>query len=55
MKTKNLLYISSIIILIGSIFLVIEYQNSQRIQGIAELLTVIGFAMNIIGFAMKTR
>ena len=55
MKTKNLLYIISLVILIGSIVLVVEYQNSGRIQVIAGLLTIIGFAMNITGFAMKKR
>jgi len=55
MKTNNLLYIISLVILIGSIFLVVEYQNSGRIQVIAGLLTIIGFAMNITGFAMKKR
>jgi len=53
MKTNNLLYIISLVILIGSIFLAVEYQNSGRIQVIAGLLTIIGFAMNITGFAMK--
>jgi membrane-bound ClpP family serine protease len=55
MKTNNLLYFISLFILIGSIFLVVEYQNSGRIQLIAGLLTMIGLAMNIIGFAMKKR
>jgi len=55
MKTNNLLYIISLVILIGSIFLAVEYQNSGRIQVIAGLLTIIGFAMNITGFAMKKR
>jgi uncharacterized membrane protein len=55
MRTNNLLYIISLVILTASIFLVVEYQNSQRLQGIAGLLTIIGFAMNITGFAMKKR
>ena len=55
MKTNSLLYIISLIILVISIVLVIEYQNSGRIQLIAGLLTMIGFAMNIAGFAMKKR
>ncbi len=55
MKTNNLLYIISLVTLIGSIFLAVEYQNSGRIQVIAGLLTIIGFAMNITGFAMKKR
>jgi hypothetical protein len=55
MKTNNLLYIISLVILFGSIFLGVEYQNSGRIQVIAGLLAMIGFAMNIAGFAMKKR
>ncbi|MFT5714833.1 MAG: hypothetical protein ACI9WT_001400 [Flavobacterium sp.] len=55
MKTYNLLYIISLLILTGSIFLVVEYQNSQRIQSIVGLLTIIGFAMNITEFTMKKR
>ena len=53
MKTNNLLYILSIIILIASIFLVVEYQDSGRTQFIAGILTMIGFAMNIVGFVIK--
>ena len=55
MKTNSLLYIISLIILVVSIVLVVEYQNSGRIQLIAGLLTMIGFALNITGFAMKKR
>ena len=55
MKTNSLLYIISLIILVASIVLVVEYQDSGRIQLIAGLLTMIGFAMNITGFAMKKR
>jgi len=55
MKTNSLLYIISLIILVVSIVLFVEYQNSGRIQLIAGILTMIGFAMNITGFAMKKR
>jgi hypothetical protein len=55
MKTNNLIYIISLVILLLSIFLVIEYQNSGRIQLIAGVLIVSGLAMNITGFAMKKR
>jgi hypothetical protein len=53
MKTNNLLYILSLIILLGSIFLAVEYQDSGRIQFIAGILTMIGFGMNIVGYTMK--
>ena len=36
-----------------AIFLAVEYQNSGRIQFIAGILTMIGFGMNIVGYAMK--
>jgi hypothetical protein len=53
MKTNNLLYILSIIILIASIFLAVEYQDSGRIQFIAGILTMLGLGMNIVAFAIK--
>ncbi len=53
MKTNNLLYILSIIILIASIFLVVEYQDSGRTQFIAGILTMLGLGMNIVAFAIK--
>jgi hypothetical protein len=53
MKTNNLLYILSLIILLGSIFLAVEYQDSGRIQFIAGILTMLGLGMNIVAFAIK--
>jgi uncharacterized membrane protein len=55
MRTNHLLYIISLVILTASIFFVVEYQNSQRLQLIAGLLIIIGVAMNITAFAMKKR
>jgi hypothetical protein len=51
MKTNNLLYILSLVILLGSIFLAVEYQDSGRIQFIAGILTMLGLGMNIVGYA----
>ncbi|MHC1703945.1 MAG: hypothetical protein AB9846_08555 [Tenuifilaceae bacterium] len=53
MKTNNLIYILSLIFLAGSVFLVVTYPNSGRIYLIAGGLTLIGFALNILGFVMK--
>lgn len=55
MKTNNLIYLLSLIVLIGSIFLVVEYNDSQRMQMLAGFMIIIGLSMNITGFAMKTR
>ena len=53
MKINNLLYILSLVILLGSIYLAVEYQDSGRIQFIAGILTMVGLGMNIVGYAMK--
>jgi len=53
MKLSNLLYIVSLIVLVVSIFLAVEYPNSGRIQMIAGGIALIGFSLNIAGFAMK--
>lgn len=53
MKTYNLIYIISLIVLAVSIILVVGYPNSGRIHLIAGALTAIGFALNIAGFTMK--
>jgi hypothetical protein len=55
MKNYNLVYLFSLIILTGSIYIIVEFRDSQRIQAIAGILTFIGFAMNIIGFIIKKR
>jgi FtsH-binding integral membrane protein len=53
MKTNNLLYILSLVVLLGSIILAVEYQDSGRIQFIAGILTMVGLGMNIVGYTMK--
>jgi hypothetical protein len=53
MKTNNLLYILSLVVFLGSIFLAVEYQDSGRIQFIAGILTMLGLGMNIVAFAIK--
>ena len=53
MKTKYLLYIASIIFLAGSMYLLVVYPNSGKMNMIAGTLAFIGFPLNIGGFAMK--
>jgi positive regulator of sigma E activity len=55
MKNYNLVYLFSLIALTVSIYLILEYRDSQRIQSIAGILIFIGFAMNIVGFIIKKR
>lgn len=55
MKPSYLLYIVSLIVLVVSIYLAVEYPNSGRIQMIAGGIALIGFALNIAGFALKKR
>jgi hypothetical protein len=55
MKTNHLIYLLSLIMLIGSIFIVLEYKDSQRMQMLAGFIIIISIAMNITGFAMKKR
>lgn len=50
---KNLVYVTSLVFIIISIVLIIEYPNSGRIQLIAGGLISLGFALNIAGFSLK--
>lgn len=52
---KNLIYISSLIIIGISIFLLIEYPNSGRMSLIAGAMTFIGFALNIEGYELNKK
>jgi hypothetical protein len=53
MKTNNLIYILSLIIIATAIFLIVVYENTGRIQLIAGGLTLGGFLLNIAGFVLK--
>lgn len=55
MNAKNLIYILSLIIIAVSIFLIIEYSNSNRISLVAGITTMIGFCLNIAGFLMPNK
>ena len=50
---KNILYISSLIIKLVSVFLIIQYPESGRINLIAGGLFPIGFILNIFGFRLQ--
>lgn len=55
MKTYNLIYTLSLVILAASILLVVIYPNSGRFHLIAGGLALIGFPLNIAAFIMKKR
>jgi hypothetical protein len=53
MKTNILIYVLSLIILIVSIVLVVEFPDSNRTLTIAGGITLLGFALNIVSFVTK--
>lgn len=52
---KNIIYISSLILIGISIFLLVEYPNSGRMSLIAGAMTSLGFALNIAGYALNKK
>jgi len=52
---KNLIYISSLILIGISIFLLAEYPNSGRMGLIAGAMTFVGLALNIAGFVLNKK
>jgi hypothetical protein len=54
---KNVIYVSSLILIGISIFLLSQNPNSGRMSLIAGALTFVGFALNISGYVWnrKTR
>ena len=50
---KNFIYISSLILIGISIFLLVEYPNSGRMSLIAGAMTFVGFALNIAGYVLN--
>ena len=50
---KNLIYISSLTMIVIAIFLLIEYSNSGRMSLIAGAMTIAGFTLNIIAYSLK--
>lgn len=52
-KTNILIYILSLIFLLVSIIIVVEFPYTQRIQLIAGLITFLGFGLNIVSYVTK--
>lgn len=52
---KNLIYISSLVLIGISIYLLVEYSNSGRMSLIAGAIIFVGFSLNIIGFLMNKK
>lgn len=50
---KNTIYITSLLIIIVSVFLMIQYPESGRINLIAGGLFPIGIVLNFLGFRMQ--
>jgi hypothetical protein len=50
--STRLFYISGLIITAISIFLIIEFPESNRLNMIAGALTAVGFGLNIAGYSM---
>jgi hypothetical protein len=52
---KNLIYVSSLILIGISIFLLTEYPDSGRMSLIAGVMTFLGFAFNIAGYVWNRK
>ncbi len=50
---KNIIYITSLLIILVSVFLMIQYPYSGRMNLIAGGLFPIGFILNILGFRLQ--
>jgi len=54
MKVKVILYIISLIFIVTSMLLVVEYPNSGRMQVFAGAFAASGVLLNIVAFVLKT-
>ena len=52
---KNLAYVTSLILIGISIFIIMEYPNSGRMSLIAGAMTAIGFASNIVSYLLNSK
>ncbi len=50
---KNIIYITSLLIILVSVFLMIQYPESGRMNLIAGGLFPIGIVLNFVGFRMQ--
>ena len=55
MRTINLFYAISLVILAVAIFMVVVYPCNGMLQTLAGALTFIGFAFNIVTYVFKRR
>jgi uncharacterized membrane protein len=53
MIKSKILYLISLLFFAITIFLLIEYQDSQRMQLIAGFLTIVSFASNVAAYYLK--
>ena len=54
-EMKNLIYISSLLLIGISIFLLVEYPNSGRMSLIAGVIIFLGFALNIAVYSLNKK
>lgn len=52
MKSK-IFFITGIVFILISFFLIIEYPESNRLSAIAGLLTSLGIGLNVVGYLLK--
>lgn len=55
MKTHQILYVLSIVILLGILMILINFPNSNKAALIAGAFTFIGFGLNIAGYTLKNK
>lgn len=54
MKSNNILYAISLILLVGSIFLIVQYPESGRFNMMAGGLVLSGLVLNFVSFTKKS-
>ena len=55
MRTINLFYAISLVILAAAIFMVVVYPHIDMLQTLAGALTFIGFALNVVTYVFKRK
>lgn len=54
MNKPKIFYVLSLLIFASSFFLLVQYQESNRMNFIAGMLVVIGFVFNIISYSIMS-
>ncbi len=52
---KNILYFISLILFIASLVILVEFYDSQRLQGIAGVFFVLGMTFNLVAYFLRGR